>query len=125
MSRSLQVSTTGPGSVQRARSYDGGTAPVRLTRRGRLLVLACLVVLLFGAFAFGRSSWASGDTPGDRGSAELVQTTVQPGDTLWALATRLAPGTDVRDVVAQIKDLNGLGTGTLQAGQQLLLPAPA
>ena len=56
-------------------------------------------------------------------AAQLEQTTVLPGDTLWAVARRLAPEHDPREVVDQIRELNDLTSTELQAGQQLLLPA--
>ena len=46
----------------------------------------------------------------------------QPGETLWQIAERIAPGTDPRETVARILDLNGLQTSQVQAGTALLLP---
>ena len=56
-------------------------------------------------------------------SAGPAPVLVQPGDTLWSLAERIAPARDPREVVSQIRRLNGLPTAALQAGQQLLVPA--
>jgi nucleoid-associated protein YgaU len=47
---------------------------------------------------------------------------VQPGDTLWSIATSLDGDGDVRAVVDQIQELNGLNGATLVPGQTLLLP---
>ena len=47
---------------------------------------------------------------------------VQPGDSLWTVAQRIAPEHDTREVVAQIQRLNDLDGATLQVGQLLLLP---
>jgi hypothetical protein len=54
-----------------------------------------------------------------------VRRTVLPGESLWILAQRIAPGNDPREVVAQIRRLNGLIDSQLQVGQQLLLPIAA
>ena len=94
-----------------------------LTRRGRLAVVLTLAVLLFGAFSLGRSG-AEGATS-SAPSPSLEQTVVQPGETLWGVASRIAPGQDPRPVVEQIRRLNDLETATLQVGQQLLLPKAA
>ena len=48
--------------------------------------------------------------------------TVQPGETLWQLATRVAPGVDPRLMVDQILRANHLSTPELVAGQQLVVP---
>lgn len=49
---------------------------------------------------------------------------VQSGDTLWSIAEGIAePGTDIREVVSDVKTLNSLSTSSLQVGQSLLIPA--
>lgn len=95
--------------------------PVRLTRRGRLALLALVALLALAALSVGRagSQAASATETGP----SLQQTTVQPGETLWAVAQRIAPGRDPRAVVAQIRRINHLPSAGLRTGQQLLLPA--
>ena len=98
-----------------------GTTHVRLTARGRLVLVAGLVLLLLAAFSLGRTA-AEGSV--DAGTAPQVSTmTVAPGETLWQIASRLAPGQDPRPVVDQLRRLNDLSSAELRAGQQLLLPA--
>jgi LysM repeat protein len=50
--------------------------------------------------------------------AEVV---VAPGETLWSIAERVAPDRDPRGVVDQIRRINHLPSGDVQAGQTLLL----
>ena len=116
--------TANPSTVR----FDApvGTAPhggVRLTRRGRVVIVLALLTVAFLAFTLGRigSSQASTE-PASR--VPYAQTTIHSGETLWAVALRVAPGHDPREVVEQIRLLNHL-TGSLQAGQQLLLPRVA
>ena len=87
------------------------------------MALAIIVSLMLVAFVFGRV--ASGAAPVAQSQPALTRTTIQPGETLWDLATRLAPGQDPRELVAQLRRLNGMPSAELQAGQQLLLPAVA
>jgi LysM repeat protein len=47
---------------------------------------------------------------------------VQPGDTLWTVAERVAPHTDPRLIVAQIQSANHLRSPQLLAGMQLVVP---
>lgn len=50
--------------------------------------------------------------------------TVEPGETLWDIASAADPDTDPRLVVQRIIDLNGLaGDPTVHPGQELRLPA--
>ncbi len=104
--------------VRRATAPAG---PVRLTRRGRLVLTVCAVLALFLVLSVGRAG-SQAATVTETGPA-LTQTTVLPGESLWSVAQRLAPDHDTRQVVAQIKRLNHLHSSTLQAGQQLLLPS--
>jgi len=95
-------------------------APVRLTRRGRLVLLMLMVALAFTAFSVARTATQAGTGPA-RPATRYV--TVHPGETLWQIARAAAPGDDPRDTVDRIRDLNQLDTTVLQAGQRLVVPA--
>ncbi len=48
---------------------------------------------------------------------------VNEGDSLWAIASQYkAPGTDIRDYIAQIRDENHLNTSDIQSGDVLIIP---
>lgn len=121
----MSTATTVRGATRRPRRSVVTPRPrgLHVTTRGYLLVLLALVLLLLGAFAMGRSasSHATEQTAAAAVPA-LTQLTVQEGDTLWAIARRVAPQRDPRDVVAQIRRLNHLQTAAVQVGRQLLLP---
>jgi hypothetical protein len=93
--------------------------PARLTRRGRMAATLALVALSTGllglvqpqALAFGR-----GDGPA------TARITVRPGETLWAIAGRVAPGTDPRSTIARLESMNHLTSSTVPAGSVLLVP---
>ena len=94
--------------------------PLRLTRRGRIVVVLVLALLTLGVLSLGRQA-LSAATGTDRPAT--VQVTVRPGDTLWSIADRITPkGEDVRITVAQIRALNGLHGGTVRTGSTLRLP---
>ena len=94
---------------------------VRLTRRGRLVVLALglLLVALVGVVLAGGSmaTSESGPTP----ATEMI--TVGTGDTLWAIAAERAESGDVREVIERIQRLNSLDGGLVVTGQRLVVPA--
>lgn len=95
---------------------------VRLTRRGR--ALRSLLVLVIGLLVV-TAALVRGGAPavGSDGAVPVQpQTVVQPGETLWSIAQRVAPGADPRSTVLQLKELNGLTSSRLDAGQPLLLP---
>jgi nucleoid-associated protein YgaU len=95
--------------------------PIRLTRRGRLVLLAVAILLMLFGFSIGKSvSFASTVPVPSTGSQTVI---VQPGDTLWAIATQVAPKTDPRVTVQRIIALNGLRNADVLAGQQLALPS--
>ena len=92
----------------------------RITRRGRLVLVGLVALLLLAVISVGRAG-SQAATYVENGPT-LQQTTVQPGETLWSVAQRIAPDNDPRDVVAQLRRINSLPTSGLHAGQQLLLP---
>lgn len=96
-------------------------AGVRITRRGRLLV-TLLVSLAIGSVALvGAAGAVAVHEPSRAPAVQTVQ--VLPGDTLWSIASGItAPGQDVRDVIADVVQLNGLDTSAIYVGQQLTVP---
>jgi LysM repeat protein len=103
-------------TVLRPPSARSVAAPVRLTRRG-MVVLALAVVALGAALVWvaALSAPSSGTAPA-RGPAVV---TVQSGDTLWSIAQRVAPQSDPRAEVATLQRLNQLSGVGLTPGQQL------
>jgi LysM repeat protein len=80
----------------------------------RLLVLLVALSLVF-LFV---SRPAEAEAP-----QETVEYVVAAGDTLWQIAGHVPHEGDVRGVILEIQDLNGLESGTIYPGQVLLLPA--
>ena len=107
--------------VRTAAGPAGGCSPVRLTRRGRLVVTLVLLVgfLAVGVLTAGGLA-SAGTEPGAAATATRV--TVQPGESLWSIAEREAPGSDPRDTVEDILRLNHLDSVAVEAGSVLLLP---
>lgn len=106
------------------RQPSGRSAPsrssLRLTQRGRLVVLLTLVALALVVFTFVGSPAASTATSHHPTTATVV---VQPGQTLWDIAAEAAPGADPRDVVTAILELNDLSDpGAVRPGQPLYVP---
>lgn len=95
-------------------------APLRLTRRGLLALVAATaltgLVLLAVAWASAPGGAGAGVRAGAAGSVM-----VQPGDTLWSIAQRTAPQRDPRQVVDQLRRLNHLNSVALTPGQTLKL----
>ena len=96
------------------------TTTLRLTRRGRIAVLlAALLTLAVLVVALSPSTTATGE------AADPVPTrtvTVQPGDTLWELATDANPNGDLRQTVDDIMRLNSLPTAHLPMGSEIAVP---
>jgi hypothetical protein len=71
---------------------------VYVRRRVTVVVmgLALVLVMAQAGAALGGSSLAA---PERRPASDRATTVVRPGDSLWSVATRLAPGEDPRPVV--------------------------
>jgi hypothetical protein len=105
-----------PGEAMR-----GEAGRMRLTSRGRAVARTLAIVLVVAMFLLVAPGLARGDGP-DR-PAPRVTYVVQPGDTLWSIARRVAPGQDPRPVVDGLIEANDL-RGGLQAGEELSIPVP-
>jgi LysM domain len=124
--------TTGPLSaeLQAAGVHVTGMAPrgraasmpLRLTRRGRIVV-AVITVLLLAVLSLiaAMSAEATNQAPA-RTAQGLTQVIVRPGQSLWSVAENADPSADTRVVIQQIADLNGLTGSAVFAGQRLWVP---
>ena len=94
---------------------------VRLTRRGKAVILAAaiatiaLLVVMFG------SSSIAGDQTGV--APETTTVRVLPGHTLWEIAAEANPNGDIRQTVDEIVRLNSLpNASALQMGSEIAVP---
>jgi hypothetical protein len=98
--------------------------PLRLTRRGRVVVAVATALLLAAlSLVIAASAQAtSHPAPSDTAQRNLFQVTVRPGQSLWSVAENADPGADTRAVVQQIIELNGLTGNVVFVGQRLWVP---
>lgn len=105
---------------RRGASHAARPLPLRLTRRGRLVITALLVAVGVVASLFAGGVSLAG-TQAQHPPVRYV--TVEPGETLWAIAGEVAPSVDRRDTVARILDLNAMSSSAVSAGQRIAVPA--
>jgi LysM repeat protein len=101
-----------PSADQRA-----DRAPIRLTRRGRV-VLAGLLMILVAALVLVLASTVQAAAPSSPPRAVVVH----EGDTLWSIAARVHPRGSLTNTMLAIERLNHMTDGTVYVGQQLLVP---
>jgi hypothetical protein len=116
-----------PGVSGRPGERPGSPGPVRLTRRGRLVVgglaiaaaaaLASLLSLVLAGGALAANHGAA--RAGYQGMQQIV---VQPGQTLWSIAAAAEPSADPRTVMPQIMEANSLSGSTVYSGETLWVP---
>jgi hypothetical protein len=105
------------------------SSQLRLTGRGRSAVAACAVVvatLLWFAVATAAHASAHGapthGSPAGPAGPATSRIVVQPGQTLWSIATQADPSADPRLVVQRIVTANKLTGESVAAGQRLWVP---
>ncbi len=93
---------------------------MRLTTRGRFVILFAVLAFAFAAFTMlGGPAVSTGETH----HAAPHTVVVGSGQTLWDIAQRIAPGEDPRTVISEIVDLNALSdAGSIRIGQELYVP---
>jgi hypothetical protein len=111
-------------AARSGRPRDTPVAPLRLTRRGRVVVaLAAALLVTMVSLLLAGVAQATNDGPSPRAAREnLVQVIVRPGQSLWSVAESADPDEDTRAVIQQIADLNTLSGNVVFAGQQLWVP---
>ena len=102
--------------------------PIRLTRRGRIVAGALVVITVAGIAAMiwvavaGRAQAVGHVRPGTPAAHSMLRVVVRPGDTLWSIAAKADPAADPRIVIQQIVDDNALSGTAISAGQVLWVP---
>ena len=88
--------------------------PRRFVQRVGILAVAAVAIT---GFITGQAAGANGSTV-----ATSEHYSVHQGDTLWSIASAMAPNQDPRDYVAELVSLNQLQSASLVPGQDLVLP---
>lgn len=113
----VRPATARPGTARPGAARPSG---VRLTRRGRVVLLVLVLALGVVALVVGAAS-VSATTSAERGPVATV--VVQPGQTLWGVAEQVAPDRDPREVVHAIVEVNDLPGSVVAPGQSLAIPS--
>ena len=124
---SVRPASSGAG-LRSAVAASQRPAPVRLTRRGRIVLGSLVIVLAAGAVmavllltAPGGALASNHGQPGG-GYQGMTQVVVQPGQTLWSIAAAAEPRADPRLVIQQIVSANSLAESAIYAGELLWVP---
>lgn len=88
-----------------------------------LALLAALITVWLGLVAqFGEALRGGSEQPTGHLPDRLAVVRVEPGETLQHLAIRVAPDAPTGQVTERIRELNGLDSATVTAGQTLIAP---
>ena len=122
----LDPSAPGSSQTPRVRATRPETAnpPLRLTRRGRVVVaVAAALVLAALSLVIASTAQATNHPVSARAAQQgLAQVTVHPGQNLWSVAESADPAADTRVVIQRIIELNGLTGNVVFTGQRLWVP---
>ncbi|WP_347353317.1 LysM peptidoglycan-binding domain-containing protein [Intrasporangium sp.] len=110
----LVLVPTGPTARRSCGPAPAG--PLRVTRRGRLLLLLGVTLLLAAAGLTAATMLTSAPT-------RTHAVTVQAGQTLSGIAAGELPGVPLRDAIVEIQLANSLSTDQVHSGQTLMIPA--
>ena len=112
-----------PAARRSAQHPSMSSAPSVATYQRRRLVVLVAAMLVFGVVIAGvigaTGTTAQADQAVAGQSIELRTVIAQPGDTLWAIAKRVAPQANISDLVDQLVRING---DAIVAGQLVRIP---
>lgn len=94
---------------------------MRLTRRGRRVLIALVVVPIIVAMIWAALNGGIAVATNDAPTTTLSYVTVNTDESLWDIAQREAPQADTRAYVDELIRLNKI-EGDIQPGQRLALP---
>jgi multidrug efflux pump subunit AcrA (membrane-fusion protein) len=99
-------------------------SPIKLTRRGRLVLstVSFGIMLAISAFSLFGIATSSAKASNETSNSVTTQIVVAPGETLWTIAARVNPEIDPRAVIEDIKALNVIEGSQVYAGQVLIVP---
>ncbi len=99
-------------------------SPIKLTRRGRLVLstVSFGIMLAISAFSLFGIATTSAKASNETSNSDTTQIVVAPGETLWTIAARVNPEIDPRAVIEDIKALNVIEGSEVYAGQVLIVP---
>lgn len=85
-------------------------------------VLCILFLVVFALFFLPQRTASAKNAP--TGTYEIISIEIQPGDTLWSIATEYFSDDfgSVQSYISEIKRMNGITSDTLYAGAYLLVP---
>ena len=84
--------------------------------------LSISLLMVIGA-GFSTISSASDSSVAANSPSNHQQITVTPGDSLWSIASMVAAPGQINAVVADIVEVNKLGSADLLAGMKILVPS--
>ncbi len=111
-----------------SRPASSRPAPIRLTRRGRIVVWTLVAIAVAGVagliwLAVAGQAQASGIAgPARLAGGGVSRVVVRSGQTLWGIAAKVDPGSDPRVIIPQIVELNSLSSTAINVGQVLWVP---
>ena len=98
-----------------------GRSGYRLTRRGRCVVFIAALISIAGLTVVLGTQVIATSEQGEPVPSRVV--TLEPGQTVWDLASQANPEGDIRSTVKDIADLNSLtSAGQVAAGETIYVP---
>ncbi|MCU1559492.1 LysM peptidoglycan-binding domain-containing protein [Mycetocola sp.] len=95
---------------------------IRLTRRGRAVFTSLAAGPLVAVAAWIGVNALPAVATSSPSSVVFEYATIESDQSLWQLATTVAPDVDPRDVIADIMRLNQLDSSTVSPGQRIAIP---
>jgi hypothetical protein len=99
-----------------------GSGRIRLTRRGRLVFTSLAAAPLIAVAAWLGVNALPAVATSSSSSVTFEYATIESGQSLWQLASTIAPEADPRDVIADLMRLNQLDSSTVSPGQRIAIP---
>ena len=119
----MTINSVGPKTIDFQGFQANPSGRIVLNRRGKLArTLVVLSLAIVAASVAGGQAGADTSKSTVAAADDFITVTVAPGDTVWSLASRVAPQGQAGALVSAIIEINSLGSGDVVAGQKIRIP---
>lgn len=92
----------------------------RIKDQGKFNRFIFITVILFTVVIYAFITANSSSITESKSNKEVV--IVKYGDTLWSIASKVNSGRDIREVIYDIQNINGIKSASIKPGDKIYIP---
>lgn len=99
----------------------GGKMKFRIKNQKKFNRFIFLTIVLFTMLTYAFISISSSNMAESKSNKEIV--IVKYGDTLWSIAAKVNSSRDIREIIYDIQNINGIKLASIKPGDKIYIPS--